>query len=76
MFVCKPTIWNRLESKIPTLKRTEGKNCLTWFENKRGAIMNALSNQQESSGSTNLTNSHGTGHSVEAHETQLRELSR
>jgi len=73
MFVCKPTIWIRLQSKFSIIfKRAEG-NCLTFFVTKRAAIMNSLSNQQESSGSTNITKSHGIGHSVEAHDMQLRE---
>ena len=55
MFVCKPTIWNRLQLKFFVVKRA-GVNVLTFFINKkRGVMNNSLSNQQASSGSSNIT---------------------
>jgi len=63
MFVCTPTIWNRLQSKFLILKRS-GENVFTFFVTKRRIKMNSFSNQQESSGSTNVTDSHDIGRPI------------
>jgi len=68
MFVCKPTVWCRLQAKFPCLKRLDGlyPSCMEKrVYNPRK--QNSATNQDASGFTLSTADDHPSGHAIDAH---------